>query len=135
VLRKARKTHPLRGVYDELDRVSLGYNKRPTPNEAKFLLGMADYTLIHGAPPPSYTKRSGDVGIIEEAMERKKHLETLTLVTLRPSARTKSKGKRNKNNTPTHTAQSARRRGRTPKNTRTIHRYTNLCAKRASCVA
>ncbi|PSN96571.1 hypothetical protein B9Q09_02030 [Candidatus Marsarchaeota G2 archaeon ECH_B_SAG-C16] len=82
VLRKARKTHPLRSVYDELDRVSLGYNKRPTPNEAKFLLGMADYTLIHGAPPPSYTKRSGDVGIIEEAMELKKHLEALTLVTL-----------------------------------------------------
>jgi|SRR5579875_2258918 len=82
VLRKARKTHPLRSVYDELDRVSLNYNKRPTPDEAKFLLGMADYTLIHGAPPPSLTKHSGDVGIIEEVMERKKHLETLTLVTL-----------------------------------------------------
>ncbi|MEM0272882.1 MAG: hypothetical protein QW514_10115 [Thermoprotei archaeon] len=78
----ARKTYPLRVVYDELDRLSLNYTRNPSTKEAKFLLGMATYTRVHGAPSPSLAKHSGDAGIIEETMERKKHLESLTLVTL-----------------------------------------------------
>jgi hypothetical protein len=84
---------------------------------------MAGYTLVHGAPPTSHTKRSGDVGIIEEVMVRKRHLEALTLVPLDQALaqRAKVRGIRTIH---LHTAHKAQ--GNVGELLRTLAQYTDI---------